>query len=104
MVSDSLEGDSWTKRTARVGFPILVEYAMRRRPITYGDWDAELVKRKLGKHVMLTQYGKPAGAIGDACEEYSERFRIPVPMINLMVINKNTGMPGGRCKLLHKAF
>ena len=43
-----LEGDSWTKRTARSGFPILVEYVRNRREITYGEWDDEIVSRGLG--------------------------------------------------------
>ena len=34
-----LEGDKWSERTARIGFPILVEYAQKyRREITYGEW------------------------------------------------------------------
>jgi len=90
----SLEGDSWTKRTARIGFPILIEYAQARREITYGEWDTEIVRRGLGKHVIYTQYGKPAGSIGDACEEYAEKFDISVPLINLMVVNQKTRVPG----------
>ena len=39
------EGDSWTKRTARSGFPILVEYARNRQEITYSEWAAKIVRR-----------------------------------------------------------
>ena len=90
----TLEGDSWTKRTARSGFPILVEYTRNRREITYGEWDDEIVSRRLGSHVMAVQYGYPAGTIGDTCEAYSERTGVPVPPINLMVVNASTRVPG----------
>ncbi|MBW7057924.1 hypothetical protein KY389_14805 [Paracoccus bogoriensis] len=90
----ALQGDTWTKRMARIGFPILVEYARQRREITYGEWDDEIVRRGLGSHVHLAQYGYPAGSIGDACEEYSEEAGVDVPLINLMVVNKGTRVPG----------
>ena len=88
-----LDGNSWTKRTARSGFPILVEYARNRREITYGEWDAEIVRRGLGSHVLVVQYGHPAGRIGDVCEAYAEETGVPVPAINLMVVNKTTRVP-----------
>lgn len=89
-----LEGDSWTKRTARSGFPILVEYVRNRREITYGEWDDQIVSRGLGSHVMAVQYGYPAGSIGDACEAYTKKTGVPVPQINLMVVNASTRVPG----------
>ena len=90
----ALQGDTWTKDTARLGFPILVEYAHRRSEITYGEWDAELVSRGFGKHVHAAQYGYPAGRIGDACGQYSAKFSVDVPLINLMIVNKATRVPG----------
>src|SRR4051812_23107914 len=90
----TLEGTSWTKQTARNGFPILVETARRCRPITYGEWDGEIVKRRLGQHVYALQYGHPAGVIGDACIEYAERTNSKVPPINLLVINAGKKLPG----------
>ena len=89
-----LDGNSWTKRTARSGFPILVEYARNRRELTYGEWDAEIVRRGFGSHVLVVQYGHPAGRIGDVCEAYAEETGVPVPAINLMVVNKTTRVPG----------
>lgn len=90
----TLDGDSWTKRTARIGFPILVEYARTRRAITYGEWNNEIVKRKLGPDGSPRLYGWPAGSIGDACEDYAAKTGVPVPPINLIVVNKKTRMPG----------
>jgi hypothetical protein len=89
----SLDGEDWTHRTARVGLPILVEYARSGRPITYGEWDHEIVIRGIGKHVFLPEYGRPAGVIGNACMEYAKHTGSKVPMINLMVVNKD-GVPG----------
>lgn len=90
----SLKGNGWSSRAARADFPILVEYARKRKAITYGDWDREIVTRKLGNHVHLTNYGHPAGIIGDACEEYAKLMKLLVPMLNLLVINADTKIPG----------
>jgi hypothetical protein len=89
-----LDGDSWESRTARVGFPILVEYARHRSPITYGEWDREIVERGLGRHMIAVRYGGPAGVIGNACQAYANNSKIPAPLINLMVVNQGNGMPG----------
>ncbi len=89
-----LEGNSWTKRTARIGFPILVEYARKRQTITYSGWDKEIVKRGLGQHVMSVLYGRPAGAIGDACKDYADQTGTKVPPINLLVVNEKLNLPG----------
>ena len=43
---------------------------------------------------MAVQYGYPAGSIGDACEYYAAKTGVPVPPINLMVVNKKTRVPG----------
>ena len=96
MPQSILEGDTWTKRTARSGFPILVEYARTRREITYGEWDVQIEERGLGSHVFVAQYGYPAGTIGDACEAYAAETGVPVPPINLLVVNKKTRVPGLR--------
>ena len=77
MSVSKLKGETWTKRTARSGFPILVEYVRNRWEITYGEWDAEIVRRGLGHHVMAAQYGYPAGAIGDACQQYADQTGAP---------------------------
>ena len=100
----ALQGATWTMRTARIGFPILVEYARQRREITYGEWDSEIVRRGLGNHVHAAQYGYPAGRIGNACGEYSEEARVDVPLINLMVVNKGTRVPGSGSHLYIEQF
>jgi hypothetical protein len=90
----ALKGNDWEFRAARCGFPILVEYAKRGQTITYGEWDHEIVRRRLEKHRFHPEYGKPAGLIGNACHEYAKEIERNVPEINLIVINKTTKIPG----------
>jgi hypothetical protein len=87
-IFNSLDGDDWKHCTARVVLPILVEYALSRRLITYGECDREIVRRRLGEHLFLVNYGHPLGEIGDACQEYAGYTKSPVPMINLMVVSQ----------------
>ena len=80
--------------TARIAFPILVEYAHRRSPITYGELDREIVRRGLGGHLFPILYGGPAGIIGNACKAYGDITGTPIPPINLMLVNGTTKLPG----------
>ena len=91
---ESIIGDTWTKVTARSALPILVWCAKHGRPITYGQLDAEIVRRKLGHHVIAVPYGHPVGAIGSALIELEERWGKPVPPLNAIVINGTTMLPG----------
>ena len=50
----------------------------------------------LGYHVMAVQYGYPAGAIGDACQQYADQTGTAAPSINLMVVNKSSRVPDCR--------
>ena len=59
----ALQGDSWTKKTARAALPILIWCAKNGRTITYGRLDKEIVKRGLGHHVMEVQYRYPLGRV-----------------------------------------
>jgi len=90
--------------TARIAFPILVEYAHRRCPITYGELDKEIVRRGLGKHQFATRYGGPAGIIGNACAKYANTGGIQVPPINLIVVNGKTRVPGKGADYYVKRF
>jgi len=90
---DSLVGDQWTQRAARIALPILVDYAKNGRTITYGQLDEEVRKYGL-QHVHVANYGKVGGAIGSALIETSEELNINIPPINTIIVNSKTGLPG----------
>ncbi len=91
---DALQGDSWTKVTARAALPLLIWCAKNGRTITYGRLDQEIVNRGLGHHVMAVQYGYPAGTIGDALIETEEEWGESIPPLNALVVNARDGLPG----------
>jgi len=90
----SLQGDSWTKVTARSALPLLIWCAKNGQTITYGRLDQEIVDRGLGHHVMAVQYGYPAGAIGSALIETEEEWGDAIPPLNAIVVNARDGLPG----------
>ena len=91
---EALQGDSWTKETARAALPILIWCAKNGRTITYGQLDQEIVNRGLGHHVMAVKYGYPAGLIGSALIETEEEWGEPIPPLNAIVVNAVSGLPG----------
>lgn len=91
---ESLQGNSWTKETARAALPILICCAKNGRTITYGQLDQEIVNRGLGHHVLAVQYGYPAGSIGSALIETEEEWGERIPPLNAIVVNKRNGLPG----------
>lgn len=92
--SEAISGNRWTEKTARASFPILVWCATHGKAITYGQLDNEVVRRKLGHHVMAVKYGWPAGAIGNALIDLEEEWEEEIPPLNSIVINATTGLPG----------
>ena len=102
-LSKKLEGETWTKRVARIGLPILVSYARERRKITYGEW-AKAIKKTLKGPVNPRNLDKVAGLIGNACKAYADRIQTRTPEINLMVVNKRTSLPGKGANLYIKRF
>lgn len=92
---EALQGDSWTKYTARTIFPLLIWLAKNGRTISYGQLDREIVERGWGHHVMAVQYGHPAGTIGDALIETEEEWGDVIPPLNALVVNQSTQLPGG---------
>ena len=91
---EALQGESWTKITARAALPLLVWCAKNGRMITYTGLDQEIVNRKLGDHVMVVNYGHPAGAIASALIETEKEWGDPIPPLNALVVNARDGLPG----------
>ena len=90
----SLQGDRWTERTARKILPLVIWCAKNGVTITYGQLDNAVVSRNWGHHVMAVQYGYPAGAIGSALIELEKLWERPIPPLNAIIVNAQTGMPG----------
>lgn len=90
----ALQGDRWTEKTARTMLPLITWCAKNGRTITYGQLDREIVKRGWGHHVIAVQYGYPAGAIGDALIETGEELGENIPLLNALIVNKYTQLPG----------
>ena len=91
---EALQGETWTRITARAALPILVWCAKNGRTITYGQLDQEIVRRGLGHHVHAAAYGYPAGAIGNALFETEENWGEAIPPLNAIIVNSRNGMPG----------
>ena len=88
-IADGLfDGDKLYQQRARLIFPILVQRAKARQPITYQELATEIGipnPRNLNY---------PLGSIGTTIKELNELSIENVPGIQAIVLNKNTGLPG----------
>jgi hypothetical protein len=100
----ALQGDRWSEKTARKIFPVLIWYAKNERTITYSEIDQLIVSKKWDHHVMYVQYGRPAGAIGNALLETEHKWNQPLPPLNALIVSKKTGIPGKGCDYYLKHF
>ena len=62
------------------------------------------IKKKLKGPVNPRNLDKVAGLIGNVCKDYADRTGTRTPEINLMVVNKRTGLPGRGANLYVKRF
>ena len=87
-----LNGQKLYQERARRALPILVRQAQARQKITYS-----YLAEKLGMYHRNLNH--VCGCIGSAIEELSEDKHYgdkhKIPLINAIVVNKNTGEPGG---------
>ncbi len=101
---ESLRGDEWSKKTARMVLPLLVAYAQEARPITYGELGREATQRGWSHYVMPLAYRYVAGAIGFSIEETEVEWGEPIPPLNALIINEGTGLPGKGVDTFIKAY
>ena len=86
--AETLDGDKLYQMRARIALRILVRQAIARRPITYSDLAAEIgMENPRNLNYVL-------GSIGETLIELQAKWGIEIPLINCLVINKNTGLPG----------
>lgn len=101
---EALQGEEWSKATARKVLPLLVAYAHAVKPVTYGGLSEEATRRKWSHYVMPLAYRYVAGAIGLGLEETEKEWGEPIPPINALVVNEATGLPGKGVDLFLRAY
>lgn len=81
-------GDQLFQQRARLAFPLLVRQAELQRPIVYGDLAEELgMPNPRNLNYVL-------GSIGNTLEGLAKSWRVTVPPLQALVINRQTGLPG----------
>lgn len=81
-------GDSLYQIRARKALPILVRQAYALSPITYTDISQELgMSNPRNMDWVL-------GSIGNTLIELSEKWNEEIPLINCLVVGKNSSLPG----------
>ncbi len=81
-------GDKLYQVRARQALPILVRQAMAKQPISYSDL-AEEMGMPNPRNLNYVLY-----SVGETLLELSKQWNEEIPLINYLVINKNTLMPG----------
>lgn len=87
-VAGGIWGDKPYQRKGREALPLLVRQARAQQPITYSSLAAELgisSPRNLGY---------PLGSIGESLGELSKEWGEVIPVIQCVVVDKKTGLPG----------
>jgi hypothetical protein len=92
-----LKKNKWAERTAARIIPLLARCAQDGRTLTYQELDKEVVRRRLGHHVMFVGYGSALDRVGRALQETSTRLGTDIPPLNALVVNAATGVPGSGC-------
>lgn len=87
-ISEPISGDKAYQIRARAALPLLVRQAKAGVPIFYSDLAEELgMANPRNLNYVL-------GSIGQSLERLSNRWKVKVPPLQCLVINKNTGLPG----------
>ncbi|BAY36454.1 hypothetical protein NIES2111_07810 [Nostoc sp. NIES-2111] len=82
-----LHGNELYQERARQALPILVKKATAKETILYSELAEELKMRARNLNYVL-------GSIGNTLEELSQEKGYEIPLINILVFNKRTGLPG----------
>jgi len=87
-IADPLSGDKLYQQRARAALPLLVRLAHAGSKITY----SELADALGMSNARTLNY--PLGSIGQALLDLGEHWGEKIPMIQCLVLNKQTGLPG----------
>ena len=83
-----MAGDKPYQKRARRALPLLVRQARARQPITY---------KRLAIQLDMPNprnLNYPLGSIGTSLQRLGDDWKQTIPQIQLLVVNKNTGLPG----------
>lgn len=81
-------GEKLYKERARKALPILIRQALANQPIYYSDLAKELeMPNPRNLNYVL-------GNVWEMLQEVSKKWNAEIPLINCLVINKHTGLPG----------
>ncbi|MCP1550220.1 MULTISPECIES: hypothetical protein [Methylorubrum] len=87
-IAEPISGDQLFQRRARVALPLLVRQAELQRPIVYRDLAEELgMPNPRNLNYVL-------GSIGNTLEGLAKSWRVKIPPLQALVINRQTGLPG----------
>jgi hypothetical protein len=86
--NEGIHGDKLYQKRARQALPILVAYAKQRECVTY----LELAKKLNMSNERNLNF--VLGAIGNSLNNLSTKIKLRIPIINFLVLNKKTGLPG----------
>ena len=88
-------GNDWTDNQARMGLPILLESAELGRTLTYSDFNEAIAKRNAIEPAgSVRGFGMVLEKIGQSLNHLSDEWGIEIPPITILVVNKETGLPG----------
>lgn len=88
MISEPISGSKTYQARARAALPLLVRQAEASAPIFYSDLAEELgMPNPRNLNYVL-------GSIGQSLERLSNLWKVKVPPIQCLVVNKSTGLPG----------
>jgi hypothetical protein len=87
-IAELIGGQALYQKRARQALPLLVRQAEVGQTIFYSD-----LAEELGMSNPRT-LNYPLGCIGRTLESLSKSWREPIPPIQCLVVNKNTGLPG----------
>jgi hypothetical protein len=86
--NDDITGNKLYQQRARIALPILVRQAKAEQTISYADLAKELeMPNARNLNFVL-------GAIGNSLSKLEEIIGEKIPLINALVVNKKTGLPG----------
>lgn len=83
-----MDGDKLYQKRARRALPLLVRQARARQPITYEDLAIQLDMPN------PRNLNYPLGCVGTSLQRLGNEWQETIPQIQLLVVNKNTGLPG----------